>query len=57
MPMMPMFLCNDCFEGGFEPRFAIIMVARDPAQGLPVVRDYIRKHRYSGDKIRAEELV
>jgi hypothetical protein len=57
MPSMPMFLCNDCFEGKYEPRFAVIMVARDPNQGLAVVRDYIRSHRYHGDKIRAEELV
>lgn len=52
-----MFLCNECFEGKREPRFAVIMVARDPEQGLTVVRDYIRNHRYYGDKIRAEELV
>lgn len=52
-----MFLCTDCFEGKFEPRFAVILVARDPDQGLSAVRDYIRHHRYFGDKIRAEELV
>ena len=57
MPGMAMFLCNECFDGKREPRFAVIMVARDPQQGLPVVRDYIRNHRYYGDKIRAEELV
>ena len=52
-----MFLCTDCFEGKYEPRFAVILVARDPDQGLSAVRDYIRNHRYYGDKIRAEELV
>lgn len=57
MPNMPMFLCTDCFDGKFEPRFAVILVARDPDQGLSAVRDYIRNHRYYGDKIRAEELV
>lgn len=57
MPGMPMFLCVECFDGKREPRFAIIMVARDPDQGLEAVRDYIRNHRYYGDKIRAEELV
>ena len=55
MPSMPMFLCNDCFEGKYEPRFAIIMVAR--SEGLAAVRDYIRNHRYTGDKIKAEELI
>jgi len=57
MPGMPMFLCSECFEGKFEPRFAVIMVARDREQGLPVVREYIRNHRYFGPKITAEELV
>lgn len=57
MPGMAMFLCNECFDGKKEPRFAVIMVARDPEQGLAVVRDYIRNHRYFGDKIKAEELV
>lgn len=57
MPGMSMFLCNECFDAKREPRFAVIMVARDPQQGLAVVRDYIRNHRYYGEKIRAEELV
>lgn len=57
IPNMQMFLCNECFDGKFEPRFAIILVARDPNRGLAVVRDYIRNHRYFGDKILAKELV
>lgn len=56
-PGMTLFLCNDCFEAKREPRFLVIMVARDPNQGLPAVRDYIRNHRYHGDKIRAEEII
>jgi len=56
MPGMPMFLCTDCFEKKKEPRFAVLLVARDPDQGLSVVRDYIRNHRYDGEKITAEEL-
>lgn len=54
---MQMFLCNECFDGKREPRFAVIMVARDPQRGLREVKDYIRNHRYYGDKIKAEELV
>jgi hypothetical protein len=57
MPGMAMFLCNDCFEGKFEPRFAVILVARDPDQGLSAVRDYVRNHRYHGAKIRLDEIV
>lgn len=54
---MAMFLCRECFDAKREPRFAIILVARDPNRGLEAVRDYIRNHRYFGDKIKAEELV
>ena len=59
MPGMPvMFLCGECFEAKREPRFAVILVARDKNNGgLEIVRDYIRHHRYYGDKIRAEELI
>lgn len=57
-PGMSMFLCNECFEEKREPRFLVILVARDKKDGgLEKVRDYIRNHRYYGDKIRAEELV
>lgn len=53
-----MFLCNECFEAKREPRYVVILVARDRKNGgLEKVRDYIRNHRYYGDKIRAEELV
>lgn len=55
MPNMAMFLCNECFEKKLEPRFAVILKAR--TDGLASVRDYIRNHKYYGDKIRAEELV
>lgn len=57
MPNTPMFLCNECFDLKREPRWAVIMVARDPEQGLPTVRDYIKGRRYYGDKIVAEEIL
>ena len=53
---MQMFLCNECFEGKREPRFLIVLIARQEG-GLTIVRDYIRGHKYHGDKIKAEELV
>lgn len=53
----PMWLCQECFDGKKEPRWAVVMVARDPSQGLTVVRDYIRGHRYFGDKIEANEVL
>lgn len=52
---MVLFLCNDCFEKKLEPRFAVILKAR--TDGLASVRDYIRGHKYFGDKIVAEELI
>jgi hypothetical protein len=55
---MQLFLCTECFEAKREPRFLVILVARDKKNGgLEKVRDYIRHHRYYGDKIRADELV
>ena len=57
-PSMQMWLCNECFEEKREPRFLIILVARDKKNGgLEKVRDYIRNQRYHGPKITAEELV
>jgi hypothetical protein len=56
MPVM--FLCNECFEAKREPRYLVILVARDRKNnGMERARDYIRNHRYFGEKIRAEELV
>lgn len=52
-----MFLCNECFEEKREPRFAVILVAREGKEGIAAVQDYIRKHRYFGEKITLDELV
>lgn len=57
LPGTAMWLCNECFDAKREPRWAVIMVARDPEQGISTVRDYIRGHKYYGDKIRAEEIL
>jgi hypothetical protein len=52
---MSMWLCNDCFDGKREPRFAVILYARK--NGVESVRPYIRGHRYEGDKITLDELM
>ena len=53
----PMWLCNECFDAKLEPRWAVILVARDRKNGgLDKVRDHIRNHKYYGNKILAEEL-
>jgi hypothetical protein len=33
------------------------MVARDPSQGISAVREYIKGHKYYGEKIKAEEIL
>lgn len=55
-----MLLCNECFDEKREPRFAIIMRARSKKEdggGLESVRDYIKNHRYYGEKITLDELL
>lgn len=55
MPDTAMLLCAECFDGKREPRWAVIMVAR--ADGISAVKDYIKSHRYYGDKISATEIL
>lgn len=57
LPNTPMWLCNECFDAKREPRWVVIMVARDPSQGIAAVRDYIKGHKYYGEKIQAEEIL
>lgn len=53
-----LLLCVSCFDNKYEPRWAIIVVARSPKMGgLVAVRDYIRNHKYVGEKIRADEIL
>lgn len=52
---MQMFLCNECFAGKREPRFAIILVGR--SEGLAAVEEQLRLHRYVGEEILAVDLV
>jgi hypothetical protein len=55
MPSTTLFLCNDCFDGKYEPRFAIILHGKQ--FGLDSVAEYIRNHRYVGESIVARELL
>jgi len=55
-----MWLCTECYEDRREPRFAVIMVARakkEDGGGVDSVRDYIKNHRYYGEKITLDELL
>lgn len=55
VPGMQMFLCNDCFNGKKEPRFAVIMAGR--SGGIEAVQEYITKHRYVGEDILAIDFL
>lgn len=55
IPGMQLWLCNACFSGKKEPRFAVILVGR--RDGLEAVQEYLKSHRYVGEDIPASELV
>lgn len=52
---LQMYLCDGCFVGKKEPRFAIILHAR--SDGAASVADYVKNHRYVGDPILLTDLV
>lgn len=51
----PMFVCNDCFAGKYEPRWLIILTAQD--EGVAAVQDYLLNHKYVGAEIPAVDLI
>lgn len=50
-----LMMCTVCESEGKEPRWLIIIVAR--TRGPGAVTEYIKHHRYSGDPIKAKEIV
>ena len=60
IPGMQLFLCNDCFENKREPKFAIILRARELVQqgeSLKEVEIFLRDYRYVGEEIKATDLI
>lgn len=53
MPGNRLFICEECV--GMEPRYLVVIYGRQ--NGLEKIAEYIRKHKYMGDEIRASELV
>jgi NAD-dependent SIR2 family protein deacetylase len=51
---MKLYYCNKCELEKLEPRFVIILAGR--SQGMGVISDYLKRHRYLGDEITAKEL-
>lgn len=50
-----MFVCNDCFDNKYEPRWLIIITGQ--ADGIDAVSDYLLHHKYVGEEIPAADLV
>ncbi len=55
IPNVQMFLCDACFVGKKEPRWAIILVAR--SSGHVAVSDWVKNNRYVGEPIMLDELI
>ena len=54
MKSQTLLICNKCEEAGLEPRWLVVLVAK--LRGLDHVREYIIKHRYPGEVIKAPEI-
>ena len=50
-----MFVCNDCFDNKYEPRWLVIIVGQQ--EGIAAVQDYLLNHKYVGEEIPAADLV
>lgn len=50
-----LFLCDECANKGFEPRYLVVIAGR--SKGFEVVKDYIVNHRYNGPDILAAEII
>lgn len=51
----PMFVCNDCFNNKYEPRWLVIITAQD--EGIEAVSDFLVNHKYVGEPIPASDLL
>ena len=51
----PMFVCNDCFAGKYEPRWLVILVGQ--SEGIEAVQNYLLNHAYVGKEITAVDLI
>lgn len=50
-----LYLCNECVKAQREPRWLIILVGR--TKGAGSVLEYVKRRRYVGKPILAEELL
>jgi len=50
-----LIMCDSCIESKMEPRWTIILAARQ--YGSEKVRDFVVKRRYHGKDITANEII
>jgi hypothetical protein len=55
LPAVQFFSCPKCLDGGKEPRYIIILTARE--QGIDKVTPYIVGRKYEGEEITAAQLL
>ena len=55
LPGINLMMCSTCIESKFEPRWVIILAARQNGAGS--VRDFIIKKRYFGKDILGSDLI
>lgn len=52
---MTLYLCAECTKAKMEPRFVIVLYARQ--NGPMAVADYVKQRRYIGPDILAKEIL
>lgn len=55
LPKMKLFLCEECIKAKREPRYVIILAARQ--FGVELVKDYVVGRRYVGEDILGREIL
>ena len=50
-----MFVCNDCFNNKYEPRWLVILTAQS-GEEPELVKQMILHHKYVGEEIPAADL-
>lgn len=55
MPGMTLYMCDECVKAKREPRYVIVLAARQ--HGVALIKDYIVGRRYVGDDILGREIL
>lgn len=55
LPKMKLYLCEECIKAKREPRYVIILAARE--FGVSMITEYIVDKRYVGEDILGKEIL